>query len=310
MSGELIAAIVGVSIGLVVWAALDIMFSEERRVTRRLRALSSTERRQIEEIEPLSLPFMQRVLRPLGRSVRGFFTRLAPKGYRESLQTRCRTAGFPGGVDGDSVLIIKTAAVAVAFGLVLVFGIAGDAKPATVVFLAFLLIVPAWFLPDMWLSSRATARQDALRRELPDMLDMLLIAVEAGLGFDAAVTKYVRNRKGPLSEEFALTLREVQAGLSRRDALRNLANRCDVLELSAFVMALVQADVFGVSIGNVLRVQSKEIRLKRRQRAEEIAQKAPAKMVFPLVACILPATLIVLATPAVIIIGRAFGSLE
>jgi tight adherence protein C len=141
------------------------------------------------------------------------------------------------------------------------------------------------------------------------MLDMLTIAVEAGLGFDAAVTKYVRNQSGPLAQEFAVALREVQAGMTRREALRALANRCDVAELSAFITAMVQADVFGVSVGSVLRTQSREMRVKRRQRAEEIAQKAPAKMVFPLILCILPATLIVLMAPAILSIIRLFGSM-
>ena len=309
MSGNLLALVIGLAFGLGAYSVLDLAFSEERRVARRLHALTASERRQVADIEPLSLPFFQRVMRPIARSLRALFNRLAPKGYRERLQMRCRMAGFPNGIDADTLIIIKVVALAVAISLSVLYGVTGGEFSKTLL-LGFMLIVLAWYIPVAWLNGRVEARQDTLRRELPDMLDMLLIAVEAGLGFDAAVTKYVRNRTGPLSEEFGITLREIQAGLSRRDALRGLAARCDVLELSAFVMALVQADVFGVSIGNVLRVQAREIRLKRRQRAEEIAQKAPAKMVFPLILCILPATLIVLAAPAVITIGRAFGALE
>jgi tight adherence protein C len=144
---------------------------------------------------------------------------------------------------------------------------------------------------------------------MPDMMDMLMISVEAGLGFDAAVSKYVGNNTGPLSQEFRIVLSEIQAGMSRREALRHAADRTEVPELSAFVMAMVQADIFGISVANVLRGQSHEMRLRRRQLAEEIAQKAPAKMVFPLIICILPATLIVLMGPAVIQIGRTFGML-
>lgn len=256
------------------------------------------------------MPFMQRVLRPSVAFVRRFFGSLTPKGYRDRLQGKCRTAGSPGGVDADTMLVLKVLAVASALGFVLLVGILGDLGMGRTLFFAAAVLILAWLLPDIWLSGQVTRRQEQLRRELPDMLDMLLIAVEAGLGFDAAVTKYVRNRTGPLSDEFATALREIQAGMSRREALRNLAKRCDVLELSAFVMALVQADVFGVSIGSVLRVQAREIRVKHRQHAEETAQKAPAIMVFPLVLCILPATLIVLATPAVIAIGRAFGAID
>ncbi len=310
MTSDSLAMLIGLAVALVAWAILDLLFSEERQVARRLRTLSDGERQQVADIEPLSMPFMQRVLRPLVVSLRRLLSRLAPKGYRERLQAKCRMAGFPGGVDEDTIVVFKILSATVAFGLVILIGVAAGGSIGRMLLFAVILVVPAWRLPDIWLSGQVTRRQNALRRELPDMLDMLLIAVEAGLGFDAAVTKYIRNRAGPLSDEFAYALREIQAGLARRDALRNLAVRCDVLELSSFIMALVQADVFGVSIGNVLRVQAREIRVKRRQNAEETAQKAPAKMVFPLVLCILPATLIVLATPAVIAIGRAFGSLE
>lgn len=310
MTAGALAMSMGLAVALMAWAILDLTFAEERQVARRLRALSDGERQHVAELEPLSTPFTRRVLRPLGASVRTLFGLLAPKGYRERLQTKARMAGFPGGVDADTMIVFKTVAVATALVIVILLVTLSDSGLGRVLFVGVFLVLSAWLLPDAWLSGRVERRQDALRRELPDMLDMLLIAVEAGLGFDAAVTKYVRNRTGPLSDEFTVALREIQAGLSRRDALRNLATRCDVLELSAFVMALVQADVFGVSIGSVLRVQAREIRVKRRQHAEETAQKAPAKMVFPLVICILPATLIVLATPAVIAIGRAFGALD
>jgi tight adherence protein C len=167
----------------------------------------------------------------------------------------------------------------------------------------------AFLLPLMWISMKASSRQDKIRKELPDMLDMLLISVEAGLGFDAAVAKIVMRTSGPIGEEFGRMLQDSQAGLSRREALRGLADRNNVPELNAFIMAMVQADVFGISVSNILRAQSRELRVKRRQRAQEMAQKAPAKMVFPLILCVLPATLIVLMGPAVISIGRAFGTL-
>lgn len=310
MTLQVSAVLFGIVVSVIAWATLDLMFSEERRVTRRLQTLTDVERSNAADVEPLSVPFRQRVLRPVSRSTMRFLHGLAPQGYRDSLQARCRAAGFPGGIDGDSMLIIKIGAVATVIGITVVLLVLDIGESGRVLFFAIILGLLAWFVPGMWLSGRVEQRQNALRRELPDMLDMLLIAVEAGLGFDAAVTKYVRNRKGPLSEEFAIALREVQAGLSRREALRNLADRCDVLELSAFVMALVQADVFGVSVGQILRTQAREIRVKRRQHAEEIAQKAPAKMVFPLILCILPAPLIVLAAPAVISIGRVFGLID
>lgn len=166
-----------------------------------------------------------------------------------------------------------------------------------------LVVAVGWLgfiAPDAWLSGAISSRQTALRRALPDMLDMLLVSVEAGLGFDAAISKVVSSTKGPLPEEFNVVLQEIGAGMPRRDALSRLADRTGVPELSSFIMAIVQADVFGVSIANVLRTQAREMRVRRRQRAEELAQSAPAKMVFPLIICILPATLIVVITPAII----------
>jgi tight adherence protein C len=139
------------------------------------------------------------------------------------------------------------------------------------------------------------------------MLDMLTISVEAGLGFDQAMAKLVRNSTGPLAKEFARMLQEVQAGVERNQALRHMAQRADVSDLNAFITAIIQADVFGVSVSSVLRTQAKEMRLKRRQYAEEQAQKAPVKLVFPLILCILPATILVILGPAVVSIGRAFG---
>jgi tight adherence protein C len=152
----------------------------------------------------------------------------------------------------------------------------------------------------LWLRSRVASRQKTIARELPDMLDMLTISVEAGMGFDSALAKLVKNSRGPLAEEFGRVLQEVQAGASRKEGLRHLAERIDVPELRSFVASIVQADMFGVSIASVLRTQATELRLRRRQRAEEDAQRAPVKMVFPLIFCILPATMIVILGPAVV----------
>jgi tight adherence protein C len=169
------------------------------------------------------------------------------------------------------------------------------------------LVALAFFGPDLWLARRISKRKTAIRRALPDMLDMLTISVEAGLGFDQAIAKLVRYTSGPLSHEFSRMLTEIQAGVDRSDALRAVAERTDVPELNGFIMAIVQAEVFGVSVAGVLRTQAREMRLKRRQYAEEQAQKAPVKVVFPLIFCILPATLIVIVGPAGISIVDVFS---
>jgi tight adherence protein C len=167
--------------------------------------------------------------------------------------------------------------------------------------------IAGYIVPNVWTDHLMEERQKKIRRELPDMLDMLVISVEAGLGFDQAVAKIVGATKGPLAQEFGRALQEIQAGTDRATALRNLEERAEVPELNAFIMAMVQADVFGISVSNVLTTQAQEIRLRRRQHAEEVAQKAPVKIVFPVVVCILPASLLVVAGPAVIAIGQAFG---
>lgn len=307
MTPGAIGLIVGGAVAFVMWAVLDILFSEEWRVSRRLKALSEAERIHAGEVEPTTLPFRQRVLRPASRSAADVVRRIMPRGYLERLERRTRMAGHPGGVDAQGMVALKLLSLIVCslLGGGFIYLFSGDSGLSILVVVA--LAVLGWFLPDVWLNGQAARRKDRIRRDLPEMLDMLTIAVEAGLGFDAAVTKYIRNSSGPLAEEFAMELSEVQAGLSRREAMRKLADRCDVFELSTFCMAMIQADVFGVSVGNVLRTQSAEMRLKRRQYAEEVAQKLPAKMVFPLVLCILPATLIVLMTPAIISITRIFG---
>ncbi len=297
----------GLSVAGVVWVVLSVVFSEERGVRRRLKQLSEHERAQAGEVEPLTKPFYERVVQPGGRGFSGLLRRLAPRQYLDRISRRLRMAGNPGGLTVDLYMAIRVVLFLAASGFFFLVSLLFGTSLLWAVLLALFAGVIAYVVPEVWLNRRISKRKDAIRRALPDMLDMLMISVEAGLGFSAAVAKYVQNSQGPLADEFGIALSEMQAGLTRRVALRNLAERCDVPELNAFVMAMVQADVFGVAVSNVLRTQSREMRVKRRQHAEEVAQKAPAKMVFPLVLCILPATLIVLGGPAIIAIGRAFG---
>jgi tight adherence protein C len=167
--------------------------------------------------------------------------------------------------------------------------------------------VVGFFGPDYWLSTRIRARQKSILLAIPDTLDLLTISVKAGLGFDAALGKVVEKTQGPLTDEFRRTLAEVRIGKARRDALREMVGRTNVPALTNFVSAIIQAEQLGVAIANVLEVQSEQLRIQRRQRAEEMAAKAPIKMLFPLVGCIFPSMFIVILGPALILIANNLG---
>lgn len=301
-----IGALVCATVTLLAYLVLTTIFSEEQQVTRRLRKMSDYEASQAQQVEPLLKPFRQRVGTPIAEGARRLGSAIAPRGYLEAVRHRLVLAGNPRGMEAGRFLVIK---FLTAFGVGGLFAAVSVIRPlsaATWLLVVLPLVMLGFFLPDLWLVSRANDYRLALRRALPDMLDMLTISVEAGLGFDQAIAKIVRNTSGPLAEQFGRMLQEVQAGVSRSDALRHLAQRTEVPELSGFIMAIVQAEVFGISVSSVLRTQAAEMRLKRRQFAEEAAQKAPVKLVFPLVLCILPATLIVILGPAVISFMRIF----
>lgn len=305
----LVVAATGFAVALLAYSMLVLVFSEERVVRTRLDSLSAYEASQAVAAEPMLSPFRARVLSPIARSIPRAVRAIAPASYLGQLQRLLLNAGSPRGMDAQRLFALQAfsgVVVATIFGLA---RLVNGQSVANAILAGLVGGVAAFFLPHVWIKMRASKRQDRIRRDMPDMLDMLLISVEAGLGFDAAVAKIVRRAAGPLGEEFGRMLRDGQAGLTRRESLRRLADRNDVPELNAFIMAMVQADVFGVTIAKVLRAQSHEMRTKRRQRAQEKAQKATPKMVFPLILCILPSTLIVVAGPAVLSVARAFGGL-
>jgi len=188
-------------------------------------------------------------------------------------------------------------------GLLYCSGGAGPGRLA----LAAAVTVVGYFVPELLLHSRGQKRQKAIQLELADTLDQMTIAVEAGLGFESAMARAGNKGKGPLAEELVRTLQEIRVGQSRHDAYLALADRTTVVDLRRFIRAVVQADAYGTAIADVLRTQAKEIRLKRRQRAEEKAMQIPVKVIFPLILCILPTLFIVLLGPAVIDIMEAFS---
>jgi tight adherence protein C len=217
----------------------------------------------------------------------------------DAIRRKLIMAGSPFGWDAERVLVAKVGGLVVGMVLGLLFFVVfGFAWPLRVLGFVAISLLGYW-LPNVVLTNAVQRRQNQIRTALADSIDLLTICVEAGLGFDAALAHVSKNTSGPLADEFYRTLQEVQLGRSRNEAMRNLADRSDVPELRAFVLAMVQADIFGVSVANVLRVQARDMRVKRRQLAEERAMKVPIKVLFPVLFCIFPALFVVILGPAI-----------
>ena len=278
-------------------------------VQARLTQLGSMQAKNLEELE-LQQPFFERTVRPLAGRLSGSVQRITSPKQTNRTERRLAQAGNPGDLKTSDFLGLK--AVAAIVGAIvgfLVFGVlAGNLA------LGFVMIVGGgvlgFFLPDFWLSRRIKARRKAILLAIPDTLDLLTISVRAGLGFDAALGKVVEKTVGPLADEFRRGLAEIRVGKARREALRDIVARTEVPALSNFIGAIIQAEQLGVSISKVLQVQSEQLRIERRQRAEEMAAKAPIKMLFPLVGCIFPSLFIVILGPAIILIVLNIGKAQ
>ncbi len=238
-------------------------------------------------------------------SGRGLVAALTPRGTVARLNRLAGTAGRPAAWPLPRLVAAKLvlAAIAGALGLVVVTG-----RPGLLTgLMAAAVTAVAYVVPELLLYSRGQERREAINLELADTLDQMTIAVEAGLGFESAMARAGKNGKGPLAEELVRTLQDIAVGQPRRDAYLALAERTGAPDLQRFIRAVVQADAYGVSIADVLRTQAQEMRLKRRQRAEEKAMQIPVKVIFPLILCILPTLFIVLLGPAVMDIVAAFS---
>ena len=288
---------------LLAFIALQDFVLERRQVFKALRSVRAIELTPTDvRKRELAIPFYQRVLVPTLKGVGSIGRRFTPASVTERLSKELVYAGSPVGWDAERVLAMKFMAIGVFVALAFVASRLGGLSPFRGLVLMGLMAFVGYYLPEWILRSKSGARQKAMQRALPDALDLLSITVEAGLGFDAAVARVARQAGGPLGEELHRVLQEMQIGKTRADALRDLADRTSIAELKSFVLAMVQADIFGISIAKVLAVQAREMRIKRRQRAEEQAQKVPVKIVFPLILCIFPSLFIVLLGPAMITI--------
>lgn len=245
-------------------------------------------------------PFGERVLEPLRARSLALGRRLSGANSAERIRRKLDLAGNPGEWTTDRVISTKVLGAIVLPALGTVLGFVLGAGFAIVLLLAVGGLVLGFLLPDLVLYQIAYDRAEKLRRELPDAIDLLTISVEAGLGFDAACQQVARSTDGPVGDEFARMLGEMQIGQSRSEALRGMAERTSVDDLRSFIGAMVQADAFGIPIGQVLRVQSSQIRIKRRQRAETKAQQVPVKITVPLIFFILPCLFAVVMGPAVL----------
>jgi tight adherence protein C len=254
---------------------------------------------------PGQQPFRQRVLLPLGDRLAGWTLKLHPKTNIDGVSARLLAAGLGRTVSPTTFLALKSG-VAIG-GLVLGAVVGGALTGAAGVFLFAIVLGGLGFIgPDFVVSGKARSRKETIRAELPDALDLMAVSVEAGLGFDGALSKLTEHMEGPLAEEFALTLNEVRIGETRQDALKKLAERTGTAELSSFVRSIIQADQLGISLGRILRVQATDSRNKRQAAAEEKAMKAPIKMLFPTVIFIFPAMFLVILGPAFLNLSKIF----
>ena len=273
-------------------------------VQARLTQLGTMQAKNLEELE-LQQPFIERTLRPFANRLSGGVSRVTSTSFSDRTEKRLALAGNPGDLRVADWLGIKAIGAIVGailfFFLFFIVRLLGFPAPIGLV-MTVIGGVFGYTIPEFWLGGRVKKRQKAILLMIPDALDLLTISVRAGLGFDAALAKVVEKLQGPLSDEFRRALAEVRVGKARRDALRDIVARTEVVPLTNFIGAIIQAEQLGVSISKVLQVQSEQLRIERRQRAEEQAAKAPIKMLFPLVGCIFPSLFIVILGPAIILI--------
>lgn len=265
----------------------------------------------LEKIE-LSRPFVERIIYPLAHAVGELAIKFTPQNALQSISKKLELAGSPSRLDPTMFLASQGVAALFFGGMVLVlFSVVGSEWPmGRKILIVIASFVIGFFIPQILLSSKITQRQKNIRRAMPDALDLLTICVEAGLGFDSAMSKVSEKWKTELSMSFARVIQEIQLGKLRREALRDMADHIGIPEMSSFVAAVIQSEMLGVSMAKVLRIQSDQMRIKRRQHAEEEAHKAPIKMLIPMGLLIFPALMVVLLTPAALkLMHSALGSI-
>lgn len=303
-----ITILAAVTIFILAYLLLTAYVPTRGRIEMRLKALETMGQGRSDIDEELAKPFSKRILSPVAKSLLELIMWLAPKSLRRIMEERLIMAGGFGKLSVDEFLLLCGFLAVCLPGLVATLLMATKAPSNKIVGLSMIAFVIGLVIPVFLVNQKIVARKLSMQKDLPDVLDLLTVSVEAGLAFDGALAKLSEKMKGALVEEFKRVLQEIRMGVTRRDALVSLGKRCNVSDLSLFTTSLIQADQLGVSIGNVLRVQSVSMREKRKQRAEEKAMKAPIKMMLPLVLFIFPTIFIVLLGPAMIQIFTTFSN--
>jgi len=317
MTGTIIAFIVGVAIlgGAALLVVVGMRYARQGQeddmddvMSRLAEATQRGEAVSLEEIE-LQQPFTQRVIVPIVKRLGELSTRFTPQKLLQETTIKLELAGNPGRIDASTFLATRFVGAAIFGGLLLLISTLPSVNwPfARVVLVVAIFTALGFFFPQLWLQSRINGRQNEVRKAMPDALDLLTICVEAGLGFDAAMSKVSEKWENELSIMFGRCIREVQLGKTQREALRDMADRIGLPELTSFVAAVIQSQILGVSLAKVLRIQSDQMRVKRRQFAEELAHKAPVKMIIPMALLTFPSIMIILMAPAAFQIAGAFG---
>lgn len=304
----LIVGLLGVFFAVfITFAAVGVFDNDARGVSKSLavvEAFTAAPKGLQDELNP---PFKDRVLTPLVNRFVGLGKKVTPEDYGDRIRHRLEVAGNPPWITVDRVIALKVIGFALFLLLAVVYVTMAAHSMALNLAIGVGAAMVGYFAPNIYLYNKGTKRTASMQKAFPDTVDLLTISVEAGLGFDAALAQVARNTEGPLAEEFSRVLQEMQIGLGRSEALRAVGSRTTLPEMRGFVGAMVQADAFGIPIGQVLRVQSSEVRVKRRQRAEEKAQKLPVKVLFPLLFFIMPCLFIAILGPAIIKIVAVFS---
>lgn len=280
--------------------ALSLIFGKRLNIQYRLSAIKDMYKDNTNFLDKKSIPFKERVIAPVLNRISEIVRRVTPKGYTEELERKLRAADYPLGLRVNGWIVLQIFLNVVLPCLLLLLVSRSQQTMMNKLLLVSVFVIICMLLPKVMLKNRIRSRLKSMELELPDILDLLVVSVEAGLSFDSSMAKVVEKSKGQLTREFAVVLNEMELGKTRREALTAMSQRCDTQVISTFITSIIQAEQLGVSMGKILRVQADQLRDKRRQTAREHAMKASVKMLLPMVLFIFPTIFIVILGPAVI----------